>query len=103
MKKDSVCLFEKAPATKWEESFLLGNGTLGASVFGDTKKERIILNHDTLWSGYPRKSPARGTEKATLDEIKALVGEKRYFEADRLASTGFASYAVDSFLPMGAL
>ena len=47
MKKDSLFLFEKSPAERWEESFLLGNGTFGASVFGDTRNERIVLNHDT--------------------------------------------------------
>lgn len=103
VKKDSVVLYEKSPATKWEESFLLGNGTLGASVFGDTQNERIILNHDTLWSGYPRECPAKGTEPAALEKIKALVREQRYVEADRMASREFASYAVDCYLPMGEL
>jgi len=103
MKKDSVILFEKSPATCWEESFLLGNGTLGASVFGNPKSERIILNHDTLWSGYPRGNPARGTEKEALCKVKELVREKKYFEADKLLSKEFASYASDCYLPMGEL
>lgn len=103
MKKDSLFLYEKTPAARWEESFLLGNGTLGASVFGATKNERIILNHDTLWSGYPRKGVAKGSEKEALDRAKQLVREKRYYEADKLISKDFASYAVDSYLPMGEL
>ena len=103
MKKDSYILFEKSPATRWEESFLLGNGSLGASVFGDTQKERIILNHDTLWSGYPRKNPAKGAEKDALERAKKLVREKKYAEADKLISKEFASYASDCYLPMGDL
>lgn len=43
------------PARIWEEAFPIGNGTLGAMVFGDTQKERIGLNIDTLWSGTGKK------------------------------------------------
>ncbi|MGC8989332.1 MAG: glycoside hydrolase N-terminal domain-containing protein, partial [Verrucomicrobiia bacterium] len=43
------------PATNWErEALPIGNGRLGAMVFGGTARERIQLNEDTLWSGGPR-------------------------------------------------
>lgn len=44
-------LWYKQPAKVFEESLVLGNGTLGASVFGGTVTEKIYLNDATLWSG----------------------------------------------------
>jgi alpha-L-fucosidase 2 len=103
MKRDSYVLFEKKEAAAFEESYLLGNGTLGAAVFGSPTSERIILNHDTLWSGFPRKNVFRGKGKAALDKVKALVKEKRYAEADECLSAEFASYSSDAYLPMGEI
>ena len=103
MRKDTTFLYEKAPAKKWEESFLLGNGSLGASIFGNTEKEKIILNHDTLWSGYPRKNEVRGEGKASLDRAKALLREKKYVEADAEIASNFSSYASDCYLAMADL
>ncbi|HEX5169737.1 MAG TPA: glycoside hydrolase family 95 protein [Cyclobacteriaceae bacterium] len=49
---NEVLLYHK-PASIWEEALPLGNGKLGAMVFGHVKKERLQLNDNTLWSGYP--------------------------------------------------
>lgn len=43
----------RQPAAVWEEALPLGNGHMGAMVFGGTDKELISLNEDTLWSGFP--------------------------------------------------
>ncbi len=51
----SHILWYNHPATEWEESLPLGNGSLGALVFGGVDKETLGLNLDTLWSGYPHK------------------------------------------------
>ena len=45
-------IFE-TPATVWQEAFPLGNGRIGALMFGDGEAETFCLNEDTLWSGYP--------------------------------------------------
>ena len=44
-------LWYKHEANKFEEALPLGNGSFGAMVYGKTKKEKISLNLDTLWSG----------------------------------------------------
>ena len=49
-------LYYDQPARNWHESLPLGNGRLGATVYGGTKKETLALNEDTLWSGYPEKT-----------------------------------------------
>ena len=45
---------------EWLEALPIGNGRLGAMVYGGIKEERVTLNEDTLWSGYPVKN-YRGT------------------------------------------
>ena len=47
-------LFYKSKAKVWEEALPVGNGRIGGMVFGNLKTERIILNEDSLWSGYPK-------------------------------------------------
>ena len=51
----SHILWYNHPAKEWVEALPLGNGSLGAMVFGGTDKETIGLNLDTLWSGYSHK------------------------------------------------
>ncbi len=46
-------LWYEAPATAWTEALPVGNGRLGAMVFGGTAREHLQLNEDTLWAGGP--------------------------------------------------
>ena len=59
------------PATAFEESLPLGNGSLGAVVYGKTDVERISLNHDTLWSGKPGQCMVEGA-KESFEKAKEL-------------------------------
>ena len=49
----SGMLWYRRPARQWVEALPLGNGRIGAMVFGSADQERIALNEDTLWSGAP--------------------------------------------------
>ena len=51
--ESSLTLWYDRPAAKWVEALPIGNGRLGAMVFGDPVRERIQLNEDTLWAGGP--------------------------------------------------
>ncbi|MDF2908432.1 MAG: alpha-amylase, partial [Herbinix sp.] len=53
-KENDYLLWYKQPAKYWTQALPLGNGRIGAMVYGGITKERICLNEDTLWSGYPR-------------------------------------------------
>src|SRR5580658_9028455 len=80
---DLVLWFRK-PAEKWTDALPIGNGRLGAMVFGGVKEERLQLNEDTLWSGAPRdwNNPDALTH---LAEVRRLVFEKQdYVGADRV-------------------
>ncbi len=46
-------LWYTQPAEYFEEAFLMGNGTMGATIFGGVNQEKILLNEATLWSGEP--------------------------------------------------
>ena len=65
----------KVPAKCWTEAQPLGNGQIGAMVFGGVKSEKISLNHDTLWSGIPRQINIDGAYEA-LNKAKALFKVK---------------------------
>ena len=60
------------PADKWENALPLGNGRLGAMVFGRTDEEQIQLNEDTLWSGGPYSTTVRGGRGVARDPAADL-------------------------------
>ncbi len=99
---DSLLLYSDKPAKLWEQAYPLGNGTIGAVVFGGTENDRICLNHDTLWSGYPRKEQFRGSKEAYL-KARKLVSEGKYAESDKALTEGFSSYGSEMYVPMGEL
>lgn len=70
-------------------------------VFGGVERERIDLNEDTLWSGYPHRQPMPHA-KATLAEIRSLVVAGRYQEAHELSRRVSGPYG-ESYLPLGSL
>ena len=59
------------PADKWENAYPVGNGRLGAMVFGKTDEEQVQINEDTYWSGGPYSTVVKGGSKA-LPEIQKL-------------------------------
>ena len=83
-------LWYNAPATDWNEALPLGNGRLGAMVFGNPVNENIQLNENTLWAGGPHRND-NAAAKASLSEIRTLLFDKKYTEAHRLADKDFIS------------
>ncbi|MDQ0116754.1 glycoside hydrolase family 95 protein, partial [Paenibacillus harenae] len=90
-----------SPAVYWVEALPVGNGRLGAMVFGGIEKERIALNEDTLWSGYPGDWNNPGA-KAALPKVRELIAQEKYEEADRLCKEMMGPYT-QSYLPFGDL
>ena len=77
-------LWYRQPAEQWVEALPVGTGRLGAMVFGGTGTERLQLNEDTLWAGGPY-DPSRPEALAALPEVRRLLFEKRYADAQALA------------------
>ena len=83
-------LWYRQPAGRWEEALPVGNGRLGAMVFGGTETERIQFNDDTLWFGEPHDYSHQGAAKY-LPEIRRLLFEGKQREAQDLAGREFMS------------
>jgi alpha-L-fucosidase 2 len=79
----SLSLWYRQPATNWLEALPVGNGRLGAMVFGGVTNEQIQLNEDTLWSG-GRAYPAPTGAYKSFPEIRRLLFNGQYAEADAL-------------------
>ena len=73
---DDLRLWYDKPAVQWEDALPIGNGHMGAMVFGGVVDERIQFNEDTLWTGNPHDYVRDGAGDV-LDEIRKLVFEKR--------------------------
>ncbi|WP_026809569.1 glycoside hydrolase family 95 protein [Arenibacter latericius] len=69
------------PAAKWMEALPVGNGRLGAMVFGDPNNERIQLNEDSMWPGGPDWGDSKGTPE-DLEHFRKLLREGKPHEVD---------------------
>jgi alpha-L-fucosidase 2 len=77
-------LWYNKPAELWVEALPLGNGRLGAMVFGNPYRERIQLNENTVWAGSPYRNDNPEMLKY-LPEIRQLIFDGKYSEAEKLA------------------
>ncbi len=82
----NTILFYDSPAKEWTDALALGNGRLGAMVYGEIAKERIQLNEETLWSGYFDEDAPNPECAKMMDEMRRLIFEGKNAEAEKLAS-----------------
>ena len=83
----SMKLWYNKPASTWNEALPVGNGSLGAMVFGGTARERLQLNEESVWTGAPRWD-ANPDARRNLPEVRRLLFEGKYAEAEKLAQNG---------------
>ena len=76
-------LWYTRPAEEWFEALPVGNGRLGAMVFGRTPRERILLNEETVWTGGPY-DPSQDVEPGDLAQVRRLVFAGEHFKAHYL-------------------
>jgi alpha-L-fucosidase 2 len=88
--KEPLALWYPAPASQWVEALPVGNGRLGAMVFGGTARERIQFNEATIWTGGPHDY-ARPGARRYLDTLRTLLFAGRRAEAEALAQVHFMS------------
>ncbi len=80
-----LTLWWRRPAAKWTEAAPIGNGRLGAMVFGRIDQERIQLNEDSLWTGKPVERANPEALKA-LPQARHLLFEGKYVEGQKLVA-----------------
>lgn len=100
MSRDSEILYYKRPAKTWTAALPLGNGKIGAMIYGAAQKEIVSLNHDELWTGYPRSY----TDMCSFDSFvnaRKLALEGKLIEAQNLLESDFEGYNSQAYMPFG--
>jgi len=82
---DKYRLWYDRPAHTWTQALPIGNGTMGAMVFGSPTVERIQLNEETLWAGQPNQVCNRNAREY-LPKVRQLIFDGKYGEAQELAN-----------------
>lgn len=92
------------PAHDWNEALPIGNGRMGAMIFGHPVKECLQLNEDSLWYGGPRDRNNPDAAKV-LPEIRKLIFEGKPREAEKLAILGLSGLPESQrhYEPLGQL
>ncbi len=100
-------LWYDRPAQTWTQALPVGNGVIGGMVFGTPAVEHIALNEETIWAGQPN-NVTNPNAKQALPEVRRLIFEGKYKEAQQLADAKVMPRAVDKnmgmpFQPFGDL
>jgi alpha-L-fucosidase 2 len=100
----SLKLWYNRPAANWNEALPIGNGRIGAMIFGTPAIEHLQLNEETIWAGSPNNN-ANPKAKAALPIVRQLIWEGKYKEAQDLATENIMSATNHGmpYQPMGDL
>jgi len=100
----ATLIWHREPAAIWEDALPVGNGRLGAMVYGGVEEERIQLNEDTYWSGGPYSAVVDGGYKY-LPEIQKLLFDGEPLKAHKLFSRHLMGSPIEQmkYQSMGAL
>lgn len=91
------------PSGTFIDSFLVGNGTLGAALRGGVGSEVFDLNLDTLWSGGPATAVVDPPDPRTVTLLREAIAAGDHAEADRLARANLSDRWVQSYQPLARL
>lgn len=99
-----MVLWYRQPATAWVQAIPLGNGMIGAMVFGGVPQERIALNESTFWSGRPHNYDNPEAFQY-LPQIRDLVFAGKFQDAEKMANDHFWGIpkAQEAYQPIGDL
>ncbi|HEX4168938.1 MAG TPA: glycoside hydrolase family 95 protein [Bryobacteraceae bacterium] len=104
---EGLLLWYNKPAERWVDALPIGNGRLGAMVFGggpegDPTQELLQLNEDTFWSGKPRDGNNKDAKNYLADIRRAVLEQQDYHLADRLCRKMQGLFA-EAYQPLGDL
>lgn len=96
-------LFYETPAEQFSQALPIGDGSLGAMVYGNLPHLRLTLNQDTLWSGRPGEDKSVPVAAETLAEARRLLTSRQYYEAGQLVQRTMLGPWNESYQPAGTL
>ena len=96
-------LWYDAPARRWEEALPIGNGRLGAMVFGGVASEQLQLNENTLYSGEPRGRDVALHIPDQFATVTNLIARRQFAEAERLVTQKWLGRAQECYQTVGDL
>ena len=95
-------LWYTKPATDWVEALPIGNGRLGAMVYGEAMHERYALNEDTFWSGAPIDG-VHPDRQADVAKIRTMLANGDMHGAEKHAEATLTQRWTQSYLPLAEL
>lgn len=95
-------LWYDKPARNWNEALPLGNGRIGAMVFGNVNEELIQLNEETLWSGGPVNTNPNPFAYSYLSKVREALFREDYAEAENLTKNIQGPFT-EAYEPLGDL
>lgn len=101
---DPRVLWLDKPAERWLDAFPIGNGKIGAMVFGGVARERLALNHENLWRGVTRDRTTKPVHQH-LPAIREALLDGRFMEGQELAVKYISGHdrRVQPYQPVGDL
>ena len=93
-------LWYKLPATRFEEALPIGNGRLGGMHYAGISSDKISLNEDTLWSGFPRDKSATAPYESVC-KARELIAENKIAEAESVLRAGALGDWTEAYQPAG--
>ncbi len=100
MVNDSKVLFYKSAAKEWLQAMPLGNGFLGAMVYGRTDTETIAMNSDTLWTGFPRPSQVKEGANEAFIKARDLALKGEYRKAQDIIEDKVLAHCSQAYMPL---
>ncbi len=100
--QSDLSLWYKEPATVWTEALPIGNGRLGAMIFGGVNEELIQLNEATLWSGGPVSKSVNSKSASYLPQVREALFKQNYARAEELVKNMQGLFS-ESYMPLGDL
>ena len=95
-------LYYTKPAKCFEQALPLGNGRLGIMTYGNLRHERLSLNEDSLWSGYPKDQNKADAHKY-LAACREAIFAKDYAKAKDILNRDMHGHWSEAYLPLGNL